>query len=371
MRHLWSILIVLSGFSILPANHVTNPNTPLKGQWSFNPRLIWQVDSANQEVFVRVGDIEVSENGSIYIFERKYNKVIVLDATGHYIHSFGKKGEGPGEFKWANDVILFRDSVIIPEAGRAHFFSKNGVHQKTIRLPHRITPSHFISENSFVFYHNQIGKQGQIVADEIRSYNMDSKKNSLISPFTAAKELHLDSGNMRLSVHVDDVHTCLNQDHLFMAKGDRYLVKVYSLRDKSITTFTIEDRQRKKISMAWKKAKYGHLKLNGQKMPESMIKKMITGMPDWSEFITRIVVDERGLIYTLVGDAENEITQEVDIFSPSGQYLYHGELRLPDNLKLASPDQLAIKNNFLYAFATDEEDEGRIVKCRISLPTLK
>ena len=96
---------------------------------------------------------------------------------------------------------------------------------------------------------------------------------------------------------------------------------------------------------------------------------MIDGTPDLSEFITRILVDKRGLIYTFVGDAENEITQEVDIFSPSGQYLYHGEMRLPEDLKFDSADNLNIKDGFLYAFVRDEE--GSIIKCKITLPRLK
>ena len=121
---------VFLGFLTIYSSQVTNSNTPRKGRWDFNLQKIWQVDSAGQEVFIRVSDIEVDEWGTLYIFERKYNKVIVLDANGHYLHAFGKKGEGPGEFKWANDVILFQEKVIIPEAGRAHFYSKKGKHHQ-------------------------------------------------------------------------------------------------------------------------------------------------------------------------------------------------------------------------------------------------
>jgi hypothetical protein len=364
----WS---VFWGFLTMYSSQVTNPNTPIRGRWDFNLQKIWQVDSAGQAVFVRVSDIEVDKGGILYIFDRKYNKVFVLDANGHYLYAFGKKGEGPGEFKWANDVILFQETVIIPEAGRAHFYSTKGKLLRTIRFPHRITPSHFINEHSFVYYHNQLGKQGQIISDEIRFYDIRSKNNDLISKFTAAKEINLDSGNMRISVHVDDVHTHLSKNYLYMAKGDRYVVKRYSFQDKSMLTFSIKDRQRKKISMAWKKEKYGNLKINGVKMSDRMIKGMIEGMPDLSEFITRILVDHRGLIYTFVGDAENEITQEVDIFSPSGQYLYHGEMKLPGDLRFDSASNLNIKDGFLYAFVRDEEGEGSIIKCKITLPRLK
>ena len=98
---------------------------------------------------------------------------------------------------------------------------------------------------------------------------------------------------------------------------------------------------------------------------------MIEGMPDLSEFITRIMVDDKGLIYTLVGDDENEVSQEVDIFSPDGRYLYHGELRLPGGLRFDSPRNLEIRTGFLYAFARDDDGEGSIIKCRIALPPSK
>ena len=122
--------------------------------------------------------------------------------------------------------------------------------------------------------------------------------------------------------------------------------------------------------MAWKKKKYGNLEINGLKMPDSMAKNLIEGMPDLSEFITRILEAENGLIYALVGDAVNEVTQEEDIFSPDGKYLWHGELKLPDGLRFDSQDNLMIKNGFLYAFAQDDDGEGSIIKCRISLPNM-
>ncbi len=93
---------------------------------------------------------------------------------------------------------------------------------------------------------------------------------------------------------------------------------------------------------------------------------MIKGMPDEAPFFGRIMVGKSGLIYVFVSDLENETGQEVDIFSAQGKYLYHGEIKLPDNYKIRSG--LTFENGHLYVFAEDDEGEGELVKFKINLP---
>ena len=94
--------------------------------------------------------------------------------------------------------------------------------------------------------------------------------------------------------------------------------------------------------------------------------QLVKNMPDYSVYFSRIYVDESSRIYVFVSDAQNELSQEIDIFSAEGEYLYHSELSLPGNLIAKS--RLVLKDGYLYVFADDDEGERKLYKFKIQLP---
>jgi len=368
MKKIAAVFLTAGLMATTGTGQMLNPDSPAKGRWDFQLEKMWHKTAAGEYFFLRVSDIAVDENGNLFVFDRKHARVIAMDAGGHYLFAFGRKGEGPGEYRRADRIQLLGDRVIIPEAGRAHIFSRQGKHLISLRFEQHITPRHFLDADRFIYYHNQLDSEGRIKADQIRLYDLKTRENRLISEFGGAWELDLNSADLRLSIHVDDICTHLDADALFMAKGDRFCIQRYSLPDGPLQTFSIEDRQPRRISLDWKKQKYGNLKINGKKLPPDMIRDMINEMPDFSDCISRILTDPRGNLYLLIGDEENETTQEVDIFSPGGRYLYRGEWILPEGLAIDSPQSLELKGNFLYAFARNPDGDGCIVKASICLP---
>ena len=97
-----------------------------------------------------------------------------------------------------------------------------------------------------------------------------------------------------------------------------------------------------------------------------MMDQMIKGMPDVATFFSRIFIGKNGLIYIFVSDLENEDGQGVDIFSPEGKYLYHGEIKVEEGSKIRSP--IAFYKNSIYMFVEDEEGESSLIKYKIDLP---
>ncbi len=79
----------------------------------------------------------------------------------------------------------------------------------------------------------------------------------------------------------------------------------------------------------------------------------------------------RGLIYVFAVSQIDEKTtvQDIDVFSPRGEYLYRGKISFGDHLKFGSPSNFIIKDEFLYVILEDEQGKQTLAKYRIRLPS--
>jgi hypothetical protein len=98
--------------------------------------------SASQVKSIKITDLdEVLKPDAIVAFGDKF--YITEDTTikifdlrdGKFIKSFGKKGEGPGEFKWRPIIKVFKDYLLANSSGKVLFFTHLGnyVREKKIQ----------------------------------------------------------------------------------------------------------------------------------------------------------------------------------------------------------------------------------------------
>ncbi len=347
---------------------VKNPAKPLKGDWDFNLHKVWEVDSAGEYVLIKVGTIQVDEDGKIYALERKHLKMFVFDSQGNFLYSFGQRGEGPGEIKAAFNFYLLGDYIIIPDMGKIHYFTKKGEYIKSEFAGSMVFPRIFVDEKRFI-YVKETGEAARS-SDRLEIFDLETKQGQLIAEISPEAMLTASSGGARIVLKFAGLTPGVVLDakarSIYFGKSDKYLIKKTSLEGKELLSFTLEGRQRKKISTAFKRKSFDNVLLNGGRMPKEMVDQMIKGMPDEAPFFKRIMVDDQGLIYVFVSDLENETGQEIDIFSHEGKYLYHSEIKMPDNYVIESG--LTFKNGHLYIFAEDEEGEGKLLKFKIDMP---
>lgn len=74
----------------------------------------------------QVTDIEVGPSGEIYALSGVDNDVRVFSPTGRFVRSWGRQGEGPGEFQGPLDLAVARDTVAITDGERVLFFDFSG-----------------------------------------------------------------------------------------------------------------------------------------------------------------------------------------------------------------------------------------------------
>ena len=59
------------------------------------------------EQFGSVRKVAFNEAGQLYVFDGQADRMVVVGSAGEYLRGFGRRGEGPGEFRNAVAVAVF------------------------------------------------------------------------------------------------------------------------------------------------------------------------------------------------------------------------------------------------------------------------
>jgi hypothetical protein len=95
--------------------HMLNPAEGLESATSVELQEMWRLggDSDDDEEFFGViARITTDEQGNVYVLDSQLTEVKIYDATGAYLNSIGREGEGPGEFRRPNDMFLTPDGDV-------------------------------------------------------------------------------------------------------------------------------------------------------------------------------------------------------------------------------------------------------------------
>ena len=118
---------------------VINPATPIQPREIFEAKELWRVsDDREDHVLGRIGGIVVGDDGKTYILDTQLKEVVVYNATGEFLGTVGREGDGPGEFRYPGDVMVTPDhrvGVVQYVPGRIHMFAPNGDPMPDYPLP--------------------------------------------------------------------------------------------------------------------------------------------------------------------------------------------------------------------------------------------
>jgi hypothetical protein len=120
----------------------------------FLPRRL-QLGRTSRTAFGRVADVVGMDDGRFAVLDRMESRVIIFDSVGAVVSSFGRSGEGPGEFVapwalgyssgmfvvWEGNVM--RTFTLMTEDGRVHDIRTNPIEGDWIRHIFRQPSKHF------------------------------------------------------------------------------------------------------------------------------------------------------------------------------------------------------------------------------------
>jgi len=93
-------------------------------------------DVDNYGAFLNGGARFVSDKSSIYFCDQDENRILVFDLDGRYIKSFGRRGQGPGEFNNPLNIDIFNNELVITDNfnARIQTWSLQGQYLRQIKL---------------------------------------------------------------------------------------------------------------------------------------------------------------------------------------------------------------------------------------------
>jgi hypothetical protein len=342
---------------------------PIKGEWDFQLKKAWETNQLGPHVTDKIRGIQVSKEGKVFMWEQKLLKVIVCNTRGEFLYDFGGKGEGPGEVmdQPASRLFLSDTHVILHESntGRVHYFLHDGTFEKTLRIKIKqfsYALKTFIDNHRFLFFHstNYPSKQKTVLG----IYNIVTNDVKEIAKMPADRPLK--AGNISLNnpdITPTTICTHLNGDKIFYGKNNKYIINMVDLKTNKTFAFGVKGRKGNEIREQTKKTLFEPYPIN-----KTTIKELIEKCPDTTTFYRDILISKSGLIYVFVPNWEKRKSIEIDIFSPSGKYLYHSVIEIPAQYKFYS--NLTFNGDELYFTGRDQSDEIKLVKYTITPPVL-
>lgn len=373
MRKIIFVMIYILIVSVVLAQ-TRNADKPMKGEWDFQIQKDWEIEKAGNDDFAEIRDIVSTGSGRIFVSDSKHVKIYVLNKEGTLISSFGKVGEGPGEFRtfqMDSQMHLLNNYLIVSESNRLHYFTLDGQFVKTVSLPNLMDPRAFVSEDTFISAPAVI-MDPKVKKAEIKLYNIKKKSVKKISeyqPFDKAVQRQ-ENKDQRMVVAIvlggitPMMMVSYRKGKVYYGMSDQYKIDIVDLTGKKLGGFYLENRKQNPVSEQYKKDLFKRLSSRGN-APESMLKNIVDSLPENASYFDNLVVDKNGLIYVFVANPGENSRRSIDIFSPRGNYLYSSIIKVPENLSMR---RIYLNDELLIIAIEDEEGTIKLAKYTVKLP---
>jgi hypothetical protein len=117
---------------------VKNPIEPKYGSevFSLEEELsIGESEGSDEYMFQDVTGITVNGDGDIYVLDSEAKHVKVFDRHGQYLRTFGKEGEGPGEFQLPRSIECMPwEEIIVSGFNRISYFDLQGEYLRNLPM---------------------------------------------------------------------------------------------------------------------------------------------------------------------------------------------------------------------------------------------
>lgn len=339
-----------------------NPDKPLKGKWDLNPRKVWQVDRAGDDVFSRV-EIAAAEDGTLYVHDWRNRSIYMFNNSGAFKRSFGNRGEGPGEIRTHLKTFTVKDKLIAADADRLHYFTKQGKFIKSVpnmffqQEPHIFLNDHeFIAAPTFVV---PVDGKGDITYVDLKT---GTKKKIGEFPIPRPRSGGPGVSLIGLTPMIITGYDYDN-DKLYFGVNDTYEIHVMQLNGKVLNTFSVK-RQKKPVANETLRKQ---IKLYDSSAP---INEIIKQLPKEITYFHRISIHKGYVLVFESNFGTNWESQSIDIFSLEGKYLYRTVFKPGPGVKIyyTTTGSILVKGDYLYVVLEDAEGEVVIAKYRIQLP---
>jgi len=298
-------------------------------------------------LFHRIRGIDVDNEGNIFVDDMSNFRIQKYDRKGKYLQTFGRKGQGPGDFQMPMLARIENNSgnILVKDYGEnLVILNKQGIYINNIHLGKLI--------------YDFIPNEDETIIAILMTGNMD-KKHSLCKINTTGEVLAT-----YIEYPYPIYSKTANGMHMMMTTGYELSLYLSEIDQKSIVYGYSKDYE---LNVIDKNGTVLYRIKKGEPAPRytseelSDFNKTIKRVPFFEiprdkPYFYGIMVDSEARVYVQRNKASVTIRgygptdkegKEVDVFSKEGYYLY--KTTLP-------PNTCVIKNGFIYAYHLDEEE---------------
>jgi hypothetical protein len=315
----------------------------------------------------RIYNFDINSRSEIFILclDNKDSLVFRFDNRGTLIHSFGRRGQGPGEIQ---DCDCFRinakDELVISTSRKILFFSADGEFLKEFPLPigassgTALDNGHFLLKDAPRPLDKASGKMVSALCLYDPQFRKIKELESVEYPDPGAQEIK--AVYHKLLWHADSLRI------VTAAQGDVYEIRVYDLQGNLV----------RKLVKAFDPVsptdeyKESYRKNLGPRMSE-MLKDRISfpaSLPPFHAFFA----DEEGRIFVMTYEEGLRPDEAIyDILNGEGIFVGRQSLKkclANDNLQFSAMDYVLarMKNGRLYYLRESEEGEHQLIVSRVT-----
>jgi hypothetical protein len=314
------------------------------------------LEESDEVFFGTIGSLATDSRGNIFVVDRQANHVIRFNPDGDLVATFGREGEGPGEFRYMSNMFVSRDTLYIYDFQNARLTSltydasgpltMNRVLDIQIQEG-RIPRGVLMARDKFLvegFTTDETGQQQGFVA----LLNHDgSLNNANFMPLRAPetfpirfmdRDMHLPRPFRRLS------HYRVTSDDLFYyAWNDSLRVQVYDMQGRVVNTIGYDIEYRTANPSDFDKSRY----------PRELSSFFDDAMPATRPAFDNMMVDDTGRVWVNLGDIADPDTDQWIILNKESRL--EGTFELPRRVRF-----FQVVGNRIYGIDRDEEGYQRI-----------
>lgn len=291
-------------------------------------------------MFANLRSVQVDDEENIYVLDAKYIKVKVYDKSGKHIRSFGKIGQGPGEFGWPARMVMRTDgkiAILDSRNRRFSYYSREG---------------ECLKEFNHAEYGNFIrawpDSRGFVYCD-VMAYSETSRISKLVkfdAEFNRVSEL-AEMEDKRNLMEINPilyriVYNVLPDDRVIWARNLEYCIHVVDSSGKLVKKIykdydpvTIPEAEKERIKKEYSREGF----------PPTL--KIV--FPKKYPPIYYLLGDDKGRIYVRTYTQNDEGLLKWDVFDEEGRYI----------LSFFHPEEdilFVIKNGKSYSINQDNEE---------------
>jgi len=325
------------------------------------------IQSAGNEIFAQPNMVLPVSDEQFIIADTQLLQIHLMGVNENYYHTFGRAGQGPGEFQRFSEITVEGNRIRIYD-GRAYKVTELAVHENRIE---------YIDEKDFTFiplsdYPGAMfwrfieGQNGEHLAI-YRDFNILSEESPRFTRIIAMKyddnfspvaeepvavhnfiaELDFGNGVLSLPYYQRGFFTQSN-GRLVYAKNDYPEIRIYDTSGEQVNAIKLPDT-RVTLTRDDKVAAFEHMYRNAPE-PDRFRNEVVPKIPDQRPIIRTMTSDSQGRIWVRI--FTNDIS-EADwlVFDKNGSPLFR--LSLPEGHTFRN----AINNKLITGFIGDDGPE--------------